>query len=868
MRAKTSRTVPEVPSTDTRWPLVGRARELETIARALDDAGGVVIVAPPGVGKSRLAREAFAAARTAALAEWVQATTSAAAVPLGAFAALVPDHARSDEATAVMARSAEILTERAQGRRIVLAVDDAQLLDPVSAALVLHLVSAEGVRVLATVRSGSPLPDAITSLWKDAGAVRLDLEAFDDATARSLAEQALGGPLDESTAHWLLERGQGNALFLSELLLGAVDSGALALVAGVWRLLREPQLSPTLRDLVHTRLGALPAGRRAVLELLALGEPLGLDELSGLAEPDAIVDAEARGLVEVDAQDEVRLAHPLFGDAVRDAVSRLRARHLRLALAETLARRLPLTGADTLRVVRLRLDAGAEIPGELRLTAARAANLAGDPELGTQLAQLALDEGGELPAAMLLARAHTLCSRHTEAEAVLAAAEPLAAASEDRFDYLRQRVWVLQWGLRHPQAALALIERAGAWSSAPEWAKRVEYARLEASIAFRDIGGAARAAEELDDETQRKLESLRVVELLLSGQGDRAAAIARRLDPPIPFRDVTDAITLGTRGWSTYSTGNDWPQHLEYLTRTLARALRAGDHQAAGAASLGLGAMAYMGGRYLDAARWTAEAELHFAHQDALRNLVHVHHLRVAICFFSGDGDGALTSLAAMEAELGSGEPLAPQLPYVLRARGWAARVRSDAEAVTVFCRAADQLVDEAPIFAAELSYEALRAGGQVAPQLTQLASRGQTRLVSAFAAHAQARADRDGAALLEAAGELAAIGARPYASECAADAAEAFLLDGRRSSAHRAAFRAREWHVPDQGARPPRVDGLESPAIELTVREQQIVDLASRGQTNVEIANQLVLSVRTVESHLYHAMQKLGVTDRRALRT
>ena len=56
-----------------------------------EDCRGVVVSAGAGVGKSRLAREAHAAAeRDGALVGWVQATSSAAAVPLGAFAGLHP----------------------------------------------------------------------------------------------------------------------------------------------------------------------------------------------------------------------------------------------------------------------------------------------------------------------------------------------------------------------------------------------------------------------------------------------------------------------------------------------------------------------------------------------------------------------------------------------------------------------------------------------------------------------------------------------------------------------------------------------------------------------------------------------------------
>ncbi|MGO9956877.1 MAG: response regulator transcription factor [Solirubrobacteraceae bacterium] len=43
-------------------------------------------------------------------------------------------------------------------------------------------------------------------------------------------------------------------------------------------------------------------------------------------------------------------------------------------------------------------------------------------------------------------------------------------------------------------------------------------------------------------------------------------------------------------------------------------------------------------------------------------------------------------------------------------------------------------------------------------------------------------------------------------------------------------------------------------------------MELARQGLTNPQIAERLVLSVRTVESHLYRAMHKLGVSDRHRL--
>jgi DNA-binding NarL/FixJ family response regulator len=110
-------------------------------------------------------------------------------------------------------------------------------------------------------------------------------------------------------------------------------------------------------------------------------------------------------------------------------------------------------------------------------------------------------------------------------------------------------------------------------------------------------------------------------------------------------------------------------------------------------------------------------------------------------------------------------------------------------------------------------------------------------------------------------------IGAQRYAAEAAAHAASAYAAGGRKDAARRAATRCQELCPENEGGMPPGIEGLEPGTMALTARERQLVDLAARGLSNAEIAELLVLSVRTVESHLYRGMGKLGVANRQNLR-
>jgi DNA-binding CsgD family transcriptional regulator len=862
------------------WPLVGRELELQQMARALADPAchGAVISAGPGVGKSRLVREACVAAEAdGALTILARATASSASIPLGALAGVLPEEARSDDPLQLVRRTIDALRGRAGERAVVLAVDDAQLLDVASAGLLLHLATAANVFVLATLRAGELPPDAIDALWKDAGARLMQLERLSDDAIAEMVESGLGGPAEQETLRWVIDTSAGNPMFARELVLGALDAGVLTARRGLWRLRVQPPVPASLTALITRRMQSLTPEEREPLELLALGEPLGIDEMVELTSYEAVVAAEERGNIVVTGpavDGEVHLAQPIYGEVLRAQLPTLRVRSLLLRLAETIQRRRPLTPDDALRAVRWLRKTGAVIPPELLLDAAAAANLSGDPELGAELAGLAVDRGAGLRAKLLLARAHTTGNRFREAEAVLAAAEPDATGDELALEYVSQRLHVLLWGLRQSEDAGALLDRAEGWSSDPTWAGQFASWRLTLS-GFTD-GFASRldsivgmlAEPDIDPERLRQLKLAQLLALMGSGRTAEAYALIRGMRPRVPLRDKRDTYALSSMCTVGLESGEDWPDLEDYMSSVLREGVRAGDHEAAGIAAFTLGALEVERGRYRSARRWLAEAEAQLENHDTIETIFCVRALEVRIAYFVGDVAGVQTALERVRSMPSGPGPRPPgQQRFAATAEGWGARAVSDAAGAERFLKEAKGTQD--PCLRSRLLYEAMRAGASPAAvdgELTEIAERCDSRLVAARAAHAAAGARRDAEALLEAGEKMADIGAEQYAMEAAVDAAQQFLAEGRLDSARRAGTLARARHTDGQGVAAPTIDGLDGVATELTRREAQIATLASRGLSNQQIADRLVLSVRTVETYVYRAMQKRGVDHRHEL--
>jgi DNA-binding CsgD family transcriptional regulator len=809
------------------------------------------------------------------------ATEAARSIPLGALSHLLPQESARAPTTLDLVRHAQAAFEaRTSQGRLVLGVDDAHLLDPVSAMLVLQLVAGRRAFVVATVRTGEAAPDAVTALWKDESCAFLELQPLSRAETATALALGLGGDIDGPTEWTLWQASQGLPLFLRELVLDGLDRGALVERDGLWHLTGGSGVGRRLRDLVLSRIGELDDDERAVVETVALGEPV---PAAWFADAAAVGRLVGRGVLEARRDGrriELWFTHPLQGEVVRAEIPPTRAivvwRRLASALEASGARRR----GDLLRLATWLLEGCEDIAPDVLLSAARRAQLAFAPALAERFARMAEAAGGGFEAGLIVARTAAEQGRFAEAEGALRVLEGSARGDAERSTVAEGRARLLAGRLGRGAEAVAVIAAARACVTDPT--ARARLSLVDGWVRYRlgrpEDGGDAVA--DLDDnvavDEPVRVEALIFRARMLSHAGrceegadlaGRSLSMADRLADGIPAMR-TDASY--TRAFALFCAGQLRAAE-KALTDIYEEVLDQGDLEWLGPVAFLSGLVALHRGRLTEALRWTRESAGIMREVDPQGMLPWAYAFIAQAAGQLGEPEEAAASAASASAAAAASPRGWIYSASIEHGRGWASAAEGVVgQASASFLAAAKMLDSTGNRVAACLDYHDLaRVGGAAvaAPRLERLAGESDGEWARACADHAVASAARDGWGLRESAAAFERIGALLFAAEALLEASAAFAAEGRMSSTRTCEGRAHHLLKRCGGARTPVILAAGQ-AVGLTRREREVATLAAGGLSNKEIAARLVVSVRTVENQLHSVYGKLGIAGRGELAT
>ena len=794
---------------------------------------------------------------------------------------------------------------------VLLAIDDVHWADLPSLRLIGYLgrrVEDLPLVIVVAGRTVAPGPEAelIARALTDAEVLRP--APLSEAAASEVVDRLLASNPDPELVHACHEVTGGNPFLLRELCLELRREGADGRAGGADHV-REAR-PEAIRQAVLLRLSPLARDSRELASAAAvLGREASLANAAELAELSSYDAAEAADSLETAAilarGLPLSFVHPIVRTVVYEAIPPAHRARLHARAMQVLER----SGAQPEAVAAQALAVegrGEEGVVEVLRAAGREAMSRGAPANAVSYLRRALDEP---PPASLRG---TLLAELSDAEATagdMAAVEHVEEAlalmppGPEQAGMLLKLGQILYAASRLPEAAAAFargLEQVGESDGevrAELWAAYLGVSGLLRPIAIDEIEASGANFHANGDErltlAQRQMLTQHAVARVFFGHShEEARSLALRA-----LGEGTEM--LGERGVPlTFTMAVSclfWAGALDeaerYIEMALERARRAGDLPTMAYVMFGRSQPRYWKGMVADAAADAGAAV------DAWRDGFEMHlpfagHWRAVSLVELGDLDGARETLDASSPRAGA----APIYDGFWRAgRQRVALARGDYEA-------AREELDRIRALAATIPYlhnptvwpwrsdgalavhrlgDEGAAAGLVDEELQLARDYGLARPIgTALRAKGLVVGGEEGLELLrEAVATLETAAGRIELVRALVDLGAALRRGGERADArshlrralelaHGMGARALETRAREElEASGARIGGLDlSGPGSLTPSERRVVELAAAGSTNREIAQQLFVSLRTVETHLTHAYQKLEISSRREL--
>lgn len=839
----------------------------------------VFIMAGPGIGKS-----AVTDAVTERLAGnmkilRIHASSALAGVPFGVLTPYTGELTAEESVSPVaVLRSMWSYFEKLKagsGGAVLLAVDDAHHLDDASAGVLAEVISAGWATVLAAARPRPGLPQPLDQLWYDGLAERVDLRPLNREQIEEVLDHVLDGTVPAATVDSIWNASSGNPRILDALLHDSAEAGVLAKRNGIWMLLGPlPADGDRLAGVVAKDHLRRRTEEQEALKLIALAGPVGrkiIEDISGAAVVRSLLDqqiiVEAPGIPA-----ELSIWNGLFAGAIRNTVSVSRSLQL---LEKVRAHQDPtqLRGEGRLRAVEWALECGVRVSDDEMLAAAKEALLRFRNDSARSIASRIHDPAMVPLAQAIQARALYNDGAYTGAAALLDECWLRLADDPQGPAVLLLRVSA-HLAIGHPLGMIADdVEKNVPLSSDGErsWQEGLLHLlHLGAEVNFPALNDEVdtmrkRPPAEAGEPLRALAEGLLSHALGSAGrpvQGLEAALLAASELPPLEGSLFFFPEFVLGRLVSDYLAMGEW----EPAEREI-------DHYAAGHT---LGAATFNGSlQLLRGYSLLRQGRMERAYQvllpavEALRlnDPLQLYRFGTALGFYAAARLGDTEQAQRLEQDHKDADA------------GWPAH---DLLAEAYMAAAAEYLARDGKGLAAlqtlmTTTQASARKGNllqvlamcwdlgdpSVVPMVQAAARDVEGRWAEALLTLATAWENADGDTLMATAASLEEAGFVNLAREAYARASTVLEQAGeRRRSRQAVAQREKCDHELGERFREGRFIAA-APTVRLTRREQDIVELAVQGLTDREIAQRLMVSVRTVEGHLYRTYVKLGVRSR-----
>ncbi|KAD3515235.1 AAA family ATPase [Arthrobacter yangruifuii] len=450
--------------------MIGRAGVVEEILRNLagtTPGAGCLLVGEPGIGKTAVMQHVLRNLEAETYIVQVRGSEFASRTPFGALTFLLSDldPEFSEHPVMILRGLTRLVTERAGGLPVLLAVDNAEELDEFSAMVLTQMVHNRSAGMLVAFRDFCSAPAEFAGLWRDGILARVDLEPLSVKETAAYLGSLLGGTVSRAAAAAINDYAGGNPHLLTLAQADFQDAGRLRQHNGSWILVPGEDIrAGRVAGAVTSTMAALTPSQSTLFQLLSMAGSLPLPVVLARLDSTELDSLQEQGLVTLNANPvpDVLITNPVMARSVRAGLTPSRQRQLFEELAPSLNTGLVL---DPLVLARW-LDSIGEVPArDLAVEAARQATVTGLPETAVRLISAAFDGGENAAAVIELARARTAQGEYGAALGVLARfrGSDVVPSAEDRIRLLLAECRVLcieATGLRDPRTAEAAAEPA------------------------------------------------------------------------------------------------------------------------------------------------------------------------------------------------------------------------------------------------------------------------------------------------------------------------------------------------------------------------------------------------------------------------